>query len=694
MINKIKIPTKIFFLTSITIVVMGVYNNDKLSISNINPYETISGSYVLSILVLIVFLLAFFYFFVRILKFLIQDFFKINTKFNRATEKDIFLMEYSDDAFFVIAADNSIKDVNNNACELLGYSKKQLIKMNMLNLYSSDRLERISEDWNLLKKNKILFHEGVLDAIDGTKVEVEIRKKIFIDGTGYFALVRDITNRKRIEAELIECKTQLELFIKHSPTSIAMFDNEMRYIATSCRWLKDYNLVGQHLLGKTHYEIFPEIPQHWIEIHQRCLNGAIEKNEEDFFTRVDGSMDWLRWEIHPWHKASGKIGGIIMFTEVITERILAKQVITSSEETKRHIMNSALDGIVGMHHMGFITIWTPQSEKIFGWSEDEVIGKRMSDIIIPHKYRENHERGLRHYNQTGKGPMLSKIMEISALHKNGKEFPIELSIVTVEQDKNKFFCAFIRDITKRKKTEEALIRYNENLEKTNNELDLFVYSISHDLRAPLKSMLGLINITKDSIEPNDDVLYERFEMLNSSVVKLDNFIEGILDYSRNSRMELTNDEINFEAIIKEIMNSYQFDVQEIDFTLKVVANDKEKFVTDKRRLIVVLSNLISNAIKYRDFLKKKSFLKIRVISSKEHAVVIVEDNGIGIDDKEKEKIFEMFYRATNVSTGSGLGLYIVKETLTKLGGNIQIESKVNVGTKFIIKIVNENNSLN
>lgn len=168
---------------------------------------------------------------------------------------------------------------------------------------------------------------------DGSKANFELSIQPVPEGV--FVLSVDITERKIIESQLIEREELLELFIEHSPVSIAMFDRDMKYIAVSRRWVNDYRLAGQHLIGKSHYEIFPDIPQPWKEIHQKCLDGAIEIKDEDAYVHANGEITWLRWEIRPWRKYTGEIGGIIMFTEDVTERVRAEQALKSSYDEKR-----------------------------------------------------------------------------------------------------------------------------------------------------------------------------------------------------------------------------------------------------------------------------------------------------------------------------------------------------------------------
>jgi PAS domain S-box-containing protein len=135
----------------------------------------------------------------------------------------------------------------------------------------------------------------------------------------------DITERKQVEEKLRRSQEVLRLFVEHSPAAIAMLDREMKYVAVSRRYLVDYDLGEQNLVGRSHYEVFPDLPESWKEIHRRCLAGAVEKADEDAFPRADGRLEWLHWEMRPWHDAEGGNGGLILFSEVITARKQAEE---------------------------------------------------------------------------------------------------------------------------------------------------------------------------------------------------------------------------------------------------------------------------------------------------------------------------------------------------------------------------------
>ena len=249
------------------------------------------------------------------------------------------------------------------------------------------------------------------------------------------------------------------------------------------------------------------------------------------------------------------------------------------------------------------------------------------------------------------------------------------------------YVGVIKDVTIQKQAEEKLHQNNAELLKTNRELDKFVYSVSHDLRAPLSSMLGIVQLTEEDCE--DEFIKENLGMVKGSILKLDGFIQDILAYSRNARLDVKYDEILFNDLLVDITGNLKHmstTTENINIITKV--NQSAPFKSDKSRLSIVLSNLISNAIRYHNPAQTNPFVEINVEINASEAQIIVADNGIGIRKDLQQKVFDMFYRVSENSQGSGLGLYIVKETIDKLKGNIQIESAPGAGTKFTISIPN------
>jgi signal transduction histidine kinase/ligand-binding sensor domain-containing protein len=226
---------------------------------------------------------------------------------------------------------------------------------------------------------------------------------------------------------------------------------------------------------------------------------------------------------------------------------------------------------------------------------------------------------------------------------------------------------------------------NEELMLRNSELDRFVYSASHDLSAPLKSMMGLINVAR--MEKPGPSQEKYLLMMERSVAKLDQFIREVVTYSRNNRTPLHLERFSFKEFVQNILQDYQYspNFNKISFTTEDQTG--AEMVCDPTRLKIILNNLISNAIHFhRYYGNVKPFVKISLTIERGNYIVRVHDNGKGISDKHLSKIFDMFYRASEDSQGSGLGLYILKESVTKLEGTIHVISAVDEGTTFTIEL--------
>ena len=225
---------------------------------------------------------------------------------------------------------------------------------------------------------------------------------------------------------------------------------------------------------------------------------------------------------------------------------------------------------------------------------------------------------------------------------------------------------------------------NRELHKLNSELDSFVYSVSHDLRAPLSSILGLISVSKIDDERKNLPMY--LDKIEKSVNKLDNFIKEIISYSRNVRLKLEVESFDLKILIEEILESLAYMNTDNVIDISLEASGNTMFSTDKTRLQVILNNVISNSFRYFKPYINDPYIKIKVSVVGQKAVIVVQDNGIGIKRDQLKKIFDMFYRATETSSGSGLGLYIAKESADKIEGKIGVESTYEQGTTFTITL--------
>ena len=238
-------------------------------------------------------------------------------------------------------------------------------------------------------------------------------------------------------------------------------------------------------------------------------------------------------------------------------------------------------------------------------------------------------------------------------------------------------------------TNDALVKSNTELKKINSELDRFVYSASHELRSPLTSIMGLISMAED--EDSTQVM-NCFHKIRQSVARLDGTIRNIIVHSKNARTDIKLSEINLKGIIHSTIEKLK-DEAKVEIVFSEGIEHENLFLGDAERIHTILVNLLSNAIKYVDVSKEKHWIKVSASTTSSSLELQVEDNGIGIENQYSQKIFDMFFKASNISTGSGLGLYITKEMVEKLGGKIQVRSIVGEGSCFTVSIPKNNQVL-
>jgi signal transduction histidine kinase len=239
----------------------------------------------------------------------------------------------------------------------------------------------------------------------------------------------------------------------------------------------------------------------------------------------------------------------------------------------------------------------------------------------------------------------------------------------------------------REEFEVTLRNQNKELKKINEELDSFVYSISHNIRAPLSSVLGLIHLGKLEFKGNDNFL-GYLDLMERSINQLDRTLREILDYSLNARGELHIQEIDLQQLIQDCLDRLMYVSGFDQITKEVRYQSSSAFYSDPYRISVILGNLLSNACKYmnKDKPENKIVIEAEVMTS--HATIRVIDTGIGIPPEIRPRIFDMFYRGSEYSDGAGLGLYIVKEATSKLQGSIEVESQLDIGTIFQLDLPN------
>ena len=365
----------------------------------------------------------------------------------------------------------------------------------------------------------------------------------------------------------------------------------------------------------------------------------------------------------------------------------AEDTRKASEEKYSKLIETAQDAII-CDENGKITIWNKSAEKIFGYSKKEIIGKPVS-TIIPERYIEKHQKGVERFLESGKTGIMDKIVEFSGMSKDGIEFPLEMSLSYLKTtDGHYAFTAIIRDITNQKKAKQQLIKKSQEIEKINNELKDFVYTVSHDLKEPLFSINGYITRLYETYYDTYDEKGKRFlNRIKANIDIMSNRIQEILEVAKVGIVTYDFKENASEDIIKNVLATLEDKIEANNINISIKSN-LPTILCDEKRIRDVFFNLVTNAIKFMGDDKKRQ-VTIGYNKIEGYYEFSVEDTGIGIRKDYQNNVFKIFSRLRQIEAeGTGVGLIIVKKIIEKHKGEIWIESPIakGKGTRFCFTI--------
>jgi len=606
------------------------------------------------------------------------------TSMKKARKNLQYILGATSDDFYVIDKNFRITLINESAEKNLekAWGKPVTTGTYILDLIPAEKKEFIKNNYERAFRGEKFEYE-IYRPYEGKEgwMQVNYLPVSDEDGqiTGVCIITKDITEQKRAEIALVKSKEKFE---------------QIAFATNDALWETNYE-TGETWWNYQHYQFYghdPSLPpltfEEWEQrIHPddrekivQGFNHSAETQkpfwESEYRFRLPGDIyAWVYDRVFFYYR-EGRLVKMIGSMSDITDRKKSEEKAKESEETRKLIMESALDAIVGINTNGEIIIWTPQAEKIFGWSKEEITGKKIADTIIPHTYRQQHIAGLNHLLQTGEGPILGKLIEISALHKQGQEFPVELNITPLQQGNKTFFVAFIKDISERKKVQASLEESERKLRQVLSSMADNFYVIDKDYNIilindsaeknlekawgkPVKAGINILDvIPPDGNEP----IKESFEKVfkgekveyEFSIAKpglpywvLVNFAPVTDEKGNITGAYVTARDISerkkAEALLKESEEKYRSFIEQAtdgivvsdpsghfieanDAALKLFGYTRDEFLYKSLPEILVLKEN-DPPLKFKELREGKSIFSIRTAKRKDGSTFILELNG-------------------------------------------------------------------
>ncbi len=572
--------------------------------------------------------------------------------------------------------------INEKWAEIVGYPKAQLEEMfcHCEDFVHPDDKHNYTAAIDRHQKRETDFYEVVyrFQLNDGSwRWILERGQTIEFDAQGKavrsVGTLQDFENQKTAEQIAIETEGRYRELVETLPLGIVIYQNNLLVFANKLAAqllgaTQPHELIGKPALSFVH----PDSMDNSLTRLKALMDGKPVPTIEQKYIRLDGQEIMVEVSAHNLtFRGKPAIQIIIKDTTEERETRLAK---LKTETLFSQLFKSSPFGLVMLDDAGKVVQVNEGFEKMFGFTGKDLAGKSLNDFIVPQEL-ESEGNDL---NTLITSEQIVKI-ETTRLHKDKSSLSVIVYGVPVplENKTISIFGVYV-DITSQKRVEEEL-------KVRNIELDNFVYKVSHDLRAPLSSVLGLVNLAK--LDGNDDSLAEYIKLIGQKVQQLDHFISDVLSHSKNLKLDVKIEKIDLKKLIDETYTDLNY-LKGADQIKKEIQIEGGDFYSDPWRIGEILRNLVSNSIKYRDFSRTDPEIKIKISVEEDKASILFTDNGIGISSANLNKIFEMFYRASIQSDGSGLGLYIVKNAVDKLGGQLKVASELGKGTTFELRLPN------
>ena len=504
--------------------------------------------------------------------------------------------------------------------------------------------------------------------------------------------IRYTLERQRLAKELELEQYLLRSLLENLPDNIYFKDRDSKFIRISRAMADWFNLDNpSEAVGKTDEDFFTDehAAQARADEVELMEQGepVLDKVEKE--TWPDGRTTWVSTSKLPLKDRDNKVVGTFGVSRDITAQQEALNALSQSERLNRQIVDTALDAFIGMDAEGTIIDWNPQAEVIFGWKSEEALGKTLADLIIPERFREAHKAGLKRFLETGEGSVIQQRLELTALHRSGKEFPVEVTISPIRDAASCIFSAFVHDITNRKQAEQDLRESKDAAESANRAKSDFLANMSHEIRTPMNAVIGMTELVLDTELTQSQSEY--LGMVRDSADSLLRLINDILDFSKIEAGKLQLDSVVFSIrdTLGDTLRSLSMRAhrEELELACHIDPAVPDALVGDPSRLRQVVVNLVGNAIKFTQH--GEVIVHVEVDQKDDQSVLLhfaVADTGIGIAREKLKSVFQAFEQADTSTTrqygGTGLGLTICSRLTRLMQGTIWAESDLGKGSTF------------
>ena len=617
---------------------------------------------------------------------------KIVSKLAESEEQYRDLFDNASDLIQSVYPDGRIAYVNKTWLKTLGYNKIEFKKLKIFDIIHPDSVEDCKKVFAKVFTGEDIENISVrFIAKNGQVIDLEGNANCKLkDGKPHLVRIifRNVTQRKKMELSLKESEEQYRSLVNNANDMIFTVGLRGRFLFV--------NTIASELTGYSEYELlqmtYPELvhPTHRkkaMGFYKRQLREGIPASQFSFpIVTKNGEIKWLSQNTQVVIK-QGEIIGLQGVARDVTEQMLAQEALIESETGLRAVLDNIVDAVITIDSDGIIENFNSGAERIFGYKAEEIIGKNINTIALE-PYGDSHVEQIHRYVSTGKSEFIGKNREVIGLHRDGRQFPLMISLNEMSVGGEMKFTGIARDISEQKKAYDVVLAAKEEAVEIKVAEERFISTVSHEIRTPMNAVIGFIDLlSKTQLGPVQD---EYVKGLRSSSERLLKIVNDLLEFKRiqAGKIEFVEEPFDLKQLLETLTQIFSIQANIKNIGLEYEIDDSVPlFLTgDETRLSQVLQNLISNAIKYTD--TGKVSVSVELVEKDAESALLqftVKDNGVGIPPGKLDNIFNAYQQVEakrDATIGTGLGLSIIKTLVESQNGEVFVNSIPNRGSEF------------